>query len=509
MSSSDNNRRIAKNTAFLYIRMLLVMGVTLFTSRIILDALGEINYGIYNVVGGVVAMFSFFCSTSASTCQRYFSYEIGRNNRKGLADIFKLNMSVFLMLAFIVLVFAETVGLWFVNNRLTIPEERMFATNIVYQSTILSFFFTIVSVPYNALIIAHERMAQFAYFSIIEVLLKLLLAITLLHLENDKLITYAVMMLFCQAMMTFCYYYYCHRYFEESQYRFYWNKDKFKEVLAYSGWHQLGALSVIARNQGVSILVNMFFNPVVNAGRAISLQVTAATDSLSNNFFVAAKPQIYKYYAQGEVENLHRLIFRSTKVCFFLIIVIAIPLIVNCNYVLSLWLKDVPAYAVLFTQLSLVNAIIDSTNGPAIAAALATANIKKFEIITASLMILNLPISYIVLQMGGRPEYVVIVSILLSSVTVIVRAFILRNLIGISVYKYLVNTCFPLLLVTFISGVSYYYLYTFLPVDFINLIVSSLANLLFCSVLCYCLATNPMEKKAIKGMIRSKIYKKR
>lgn len=507
MTTADNNKRIAKNTMMLYIRMILVMGITLFTSRIILDALGEENYGIYNVVGGVVAMFGFFSSTLASSCQRYFSYYIGKNDREELSNIFRLNMSVFLLLALIILLIAETLGLWFINAKLNIEESRIFAMNCVYQCSLLSFFFSIVLVPYNALIISYEKMSAFAYISIVEVMLKLLLAILLTYLLYDKLILYAVMMLFCQAVITLYYYIYCRRNIQESQYTFYWEKNKFKEILSYSGWHLIGALSVIVKNQGVNILINTFYNPIVNAGRAIAFQVTTATDSLSNNFFVAAKPQIYKYYAQRNYKELHNLILRSSKVCFLLILIIAVPLLINTNAVLSLWLKNVPSYAELFTQLALINVIIDSMNGPAIASALATANIKKFEIITGTLMILNLPVSYIVLRLGAIPEMTIVVSIIISLITIVVRAFILKELIHLSVMEYIQKTFLPLIFVSILSGIFSYFISTLFGDNLYDIIVTSVISVCLILILFYLVCLSKSEKVVIRNYVVKKIKK--
>ena len=507
MTTVNNNKRIAKNTMMLYIRMILVMGITLFTSRIILDALGEENYGIYNVVGGVVAMFGFFSSTLASSCQRYFSYYIGKDDKKELSKVFRLNMSVFILLALVVLFIAETIGLWFINTKLNIEESRIFAMNCVYQCSLLSFFCSIVLVPYNALIISYEKMSAFAYISIVEVLLKLLLAILLTYLLFDKLILYAVMMLFCQVIITLYYYIYCQRNIAESKYAFYWEKDRFKEILSYSGWHLIGALSVIVKNQGVNILINTFYNPIVNAGRAIAFQVTTATDSLSNNFFVAAKPQIYKYYAQKDYEELHKLILRSSKVCFLLILIIAIPLLINTSAILSLWLKNVPSYAILFTQLALINAVIDSMNGPAIASALATANIKKFELITGSLMILNLPVSYIVLKMGAIPEMTIIVSIVISLVTIIVRAFILKELIHLSVIEYIQKTFLPLMFVGIISGILSYGISIFFKDGLFRIMVTSIISVCIIVIFFYIICLSKSEKIAISNFIKNKIKK--
>ena len=491
----------------LYIRMILVMGITLFTSRIILDALGEENYGIYNVVGGVVAMFGFFSSTLASSCQRYFSFYIGKDDNEELSKVFRLNMSVFILLAFVILLFAETLGLWFINTRLNIEESRIFAMNCVYQCSLLSFFCSIVLVPYNALIISYEKMSAFAYISIVEVLLKLLLAILLPHLLYDKLILYAIMMLSCQIVITLYYYTYCRKNIAESKYTFYWDKNRFREILSYSGWHLIGALSVIIKNQGVNILINTFYSPIVNAGRAIAFQVTTATDSLSNNFFVAAKPQIYKYYAQKDYEELHKLILRSSKVCFLLILIIAVPLLINTNAVLSLWLKDVPSYAVLFTQLALINAIVDSMNGPAIASALATANIKKFEIITGALMILNLPISYLVLKMGAIPEVTIIVSIVISLITIIIRAFILKELIFLSVIEYIQRTFLPLMFVGIISGMLSYGISLFFTDGVFHIVVTSLISVCIILIFFYSICLSRGEKIVISNFIKDKIKK--
>lgn len=497
IDSTLNNKRIAKNTLFLYIRMILVMGVTLFTSRLVLYALGEENYGIYNVVGCIVAMFGFFSSTLTSTCQRYFSYYIGKEDNEGLERIFKLNMTTFLLFAAIVLILAETVGLWFVNEKLNIPNEKMFSMNCVYQCTIVGLFCSVILVPYSALIIAHERMSAFAYISIVEVFLKLILVVVLQYIPSDKLVLYALSVLFTNISIVLYYYYYCHKCFNESKYKFYWDKKEFKDVLSYSGWHLIGALSVMIRNQGVNVLLNTFFNPIVNAGRAIAFQISHAVDSLSNNFFVAVKPQIYKYYAQSNFADLYSLLITSTKVCFYLILIIAVPVIVNTESILAFWLKDVPVYAVLFTQLSLINAIADSINGPAIAAALATTKIKWFEIITGGLMILNLPLSYIVLRLGACPESTVLISIALSVLTIVVRAFILEDLIGLSKNEYLVKTCAPLIIVTFISIITSFLLSSYISNLLIDVVVTTIYSFMVSSLLFYYISLNKSERRMI------------
>lgn len=497
----ENNKLLVKNTMFLYLRMVLIMFITLFTSRIVLRALGEEGYGIYSVVGGVVAMFSFFTGTLASTSQRYFSYYVGNNKEEELVQSFRLNVTFFLILGFFIFILAETFGLWFINTKLNIPDERVQAMNIVYQCSIISFLFAIILIPYNALIISYERMSAFAYISIFEVLLKLGLTILLLYIDIDKLILYSILMLFSQILTTLCYYLYCSWNFKKVSYTFYWNKAKIIDIMSYSGWHIIGTLSVMIRNQGVNILLNTFFNPIVNAGRTIGFQVTTAIDSLSNNFFLAAKPQIYKYYALGKIAELHKLMMRSSKICVFLITIIAIPVMINTEYLLSLWLVDVPTYAIIFTQLSIINGVIDSTNGPAIAAALATARIKWFEIITGGIMILNLPISFILLKICSYPEVSVFVSIFLSLLTILIRAFILERLVSLPFKKYVFNTCFLSLIVSVIIYVLVYILSIPIKDSLIKLIISVFLSILLCIILFFIIVLDKDEKEEIKTYI--------
>lgn len=432
-----DNKLIVKNTLFLYLRMIVVMGIGLYTVRAILDLLGVVDYGIYNVVGGVVGMFSFVNSTLATSSQRYFSFELAKGNRKRVNDWFCLNITTFSIFIIGFVVIAETIGLWFVNTQMTIPKERLMAANVVYQLSILSFCISFFSVPYNALIIAHERMSAFAYISIVEAVLKLIIVFILIEVTRDRLIIYGILMLLTSCGITMSYIIYNRRHFEESKYHFYWNKKESLELLGFSGWHFLGTSSMVVRSQGINILINMFFNPSVNAARAVAFQVYTAAQQLSNNFFTAVKPQIYKDYAKGDNEALYSLIIRSTIMTVFLISILALPLISNTEYILGLWLKEIPEYTVIFTQLVLINGIVDSTNGPTIAAALATGKIKNYQIIISIIIFMNLPLSYIALKLGADASITMIISTILSFIAVVERAFLLRSMIGLSFKRYM------------------------------------------------------------------------
>lgn len=413
------------------------MGVGLYTVRAILDLLGVVDYGIYNVVGGVVSMFAFLNGTLSTSSQRYFSIELAKGNMRRLNQWFCLNITTFSLFIILFVVIAETVGLWFVNAKMNIPEERMFAANVVYQLSIISFCINFFSIPYNALIIAHEKMSAFAYISIVEALLKLGIVYILSIITWDKLIVYGVLMFLTACSITSFYIIYNHLHFKESKYHPYWNKQEIKELISFSGWHFFGTFSVTIRSQGINILINLFFNPAVNAARAVAFQIYHAVAQLSNNFFIAVKPQIYKSYAAHDYEGLYKLILRSSIMTSFLISILIYPILANTQYILSLWLKEVPEYAVVFTQLVLINGLIDSINGPTAAAMLATGKIRNYELLVGGGIILNLPISYIVLKLGGEPTATIVVSIIISTYTTLMRAYLLSKAINISMKRYI------------------------------------------------------------------------
>lgn len=436
--SSVNNARIAKNTFYLYLRMLFVMCISLYTVRAILDILGVVDYGIYNVVGGVVTMFAFMNRTLSTSSQRYFSIELARGDHERLNKWFCLNITSFLSIGFLIAFFLETIGLWFVNTQMTIPAERLMAANVVFQLSIISFLFHIVSVPYLALVIAHEKMNVFAFVGIIEALGRLFIVFILMMLTYDKLIIYGILILLLSIGTSMSYILYCWRHYPESAYRWYWNTAEVKELFGFSGWHFLGTFSTSCRSQGINILLNMFFNPAVNAARAIAFQVNAHVDQLSSNFFTAIKPQIYKSYALGEYDELFKLMMRGTIISTFLISIIAFPVMCGTSFILDLWLVKVPDYAVIFTQLTLINGLVDSTNGPLAAAALATGKIRNYEIVLSSIYLLNIPVSYLALICGADATMTMFVSISLSCICVVVRAYLLKSMIKFPVIPYLV-----------------------------------------------------------------------
>lgn len=481
--SSVNNKRIAKNTIYLYLRMLFVMAVGLYTVRAILDILGVVDYGLYNVVGGVVTMFAFMNRTLSTSSQRYFSIELARGDKERLSKWFCLNITSFLGIGLIIAFFLETVGLWFVNTQMTIPEERLFAANVVYQLSILSFLFHIISVPYLALVIAHEKMNVFAYVGIIEALGKLVIVFVLTLLTFDKLIIYGILILVLSLSVALSYIIYCWAHYPESQYRWYWNTLEFKELFSFSSWHFLGSFSNSCRSQGINILLNMFFDPTINAARAIAYQVNAHVDQLSSNFFTAIKPQIYKSYAKGEYEELFTLMMRGTIISTYLVSVIAFPFLSGTTYILSLWLKEVPDYASIFTQLTIINGLIDVTGGPIFAAVIATGRIRKFYLVVYTITLINIPLSYFALKSGCDPTVTMFISIAISSLLVIVRAYLINEQTRFPWIKYL-KYIFRITIVSVVmlyvaNHLAQYYVKDFLTLSSASLIIVVILSMLY------------------------------
>ena len=346
----SSHKTIAKNTLFLYFRMFLTMGVGLYTSRMVLDVLGVEDYGIYGLVGGIVTMFAFLNSAMASATQRYLSFDIGKGDEVRLQQTFNASVNIHFLIGIVIVILAETVGLWFVNTQLDIPAERMVAANWVYQFSILAFFFNVIQVPYNALLVAREHMSVYAYISIIDVLFKLGIVFILIYYNADKLILYGILTFAVSFIVRMLYRAYCKRKFKESVYKFYYDKVYYKELLNYSWWNLFGNIAAIARGQGSNILLNIFFGPVANAAYSLTQTVQSMIGQFVTNFQVALNPQITKNYASGNINASMNLMFKSSKYSFFAMLILVVPFLYNIDYVMNLWLKEVPPHAISFAH---------------------------------------------------------------------------------------------------------------------------------------------------------------
>jgi len=403
------------------------------------------------VVGGIVLMSSFMSNAMASASQRFFAFELGRNDIVQLKKTFSLTVIIYAFIAVIVLLLAETIGLWFLNTQMVIPPERMNAAHWVYQLSVLSFLVTIMTIPYNAAIIARENMDVYAYVGIIEAVLRLLLVYMLVWFSFDKLKLYACLMFVVTCLVTFIYRTVCKNKYEECRFRFHWDRSLFNTLMSYSGWNLFGAVASVLKNHGVNILLNIFFGPVVNAARAIAYQLNTAVNQFVTNFHTAVKPQITKYYAAGEKEKMMHIVFQSSKFSFFLLFIISMPILLETEYVLTHWLKSVPDYVVIFTQLTIINALIDSLSYPLMTAAAATGKIKVYQAVMGGMLLLNLPVSFCFLKAGFLPQVTMYVSIIISIFCLLFRLWILRSMIGLVVTNYLKNVVLTVLFVSFVS----------------------------------------------------------
>ena len=443
--TSDNNKRIAKNTLLLYVRMLFTMAVSLFTSRVILNTLGVEDYGINNVVGGIVTMFSVLSGSLSSSISRFITFELGKGNIERLKTIFSTGVNIQLGMSVLIIIIAEAVGIWFLNTKMNIPTDRMVAANWVFQCAILTFVLNLLSVPYNAAIIAHEKMSAFAYISVVEVSLKLIIVYMLMISPFDRLETYAVLLLLVGAVIRFIYGYYCKRHFEECTYHFVFDKPVLKEMTGFAGWNFLGNGAYMLNTQGVNILMNLYFGVAVNAARGIATQVDAALKQFVNNFTTAVNPQITKSYAQGDLDYMHKLVCRSAKFSAFLMMFFAVPIILETNTILTIWLKTVPDYAVIFLQWIIISSFMDTVLANSLVTSMfATGKIKRYQIIVTTVGCLVFPLSWIAFKLGFEPQVGYILYFIIYTILLFVRLYLLKDMVKLPVMMYIREVLYKL-----------------------------------------------------------------
>ena len=433
--------------------MLFTMLVSLYTSRIVLNALGVIDFGIYNVVGGVVTMFSVLSGSLSSAISRFITFELGRSNFDRLKEIFSTAVIIQVVLSIIVITLGETVGMWFLNYKMNIPTERMIAANWVFQFSILTFVVNLISVPYNASIIAHERMSAFAYISVLEVAGKLIVAYFISISPIDKLIFYAVLICVIALTIRMVYGLYCKRYFDECTFYFVWRPQLLKQMFGFAGWNFIGSSSAILRDQGGNIIINLFCGPVVNAARGIAYQINAAVTSFVTNFMMAINPQIIKSYASENYDYVMSLIFRGARFSFYILLFVSIPVLIDTHFILEIWLKTVPEYTVSFVRLVILFTLSESISYPLITVMHATGNIREYQMLVGGLQMLNLPISYFIMYIGMPPELVFIVAIVISQFCLFSRLVLLRKMIGLEINKFLKSVWMNVLIVAFVSSI--------------------------------------------------------
>lgn len=506
--TSDNNKRIAKNTLLLYVRMLFTMAVSLFTSRVILNTLGVEDYGINNVVGGIVTMFSVLSGSLSSSISRFITFELGKGNIERLKTIFSTGVNIQLGMSVLIIIIAEAVGIWFLNAKMNIPADRMVAANWVFQCAILTFVLNLLSVPYNAAIIAHEKMSAFAYISVVEVSLKLIIVYMLMISPFDRLETYAVLLLLVGAVIRFIYGYYCKRHFEECTYHFVFDKPVLKEMTGFAGWNFLGNGAYMLNSQGVNILMNLYFGVAVNAARGVATQVDAALKQFVNNFTTAVNPQITKSYAQGDLDYMHKLVCRSAKFSAFLMMFFTVPIILETNTILTIWLKTVPDYAVIFLQWIIISSFMDTVLANSLVTSMfATGKIKRYQIIVTTVGCLVFPLSWIAFKLGFEPQVGYILYFIIYTILLFVRLYLLKDMVKLPVMMYIREVLYKLVPVIVVGFAIPGILILTMDAGWLRLILVCLLSVLVTAASEYFIGLSNKEKDFVAEKIKLVIGK--
>lgn len=504
----DNNKRILKNTGFLYIRMFLVMAISLFTSRIILKNLGVEDFGIYNVVGGVVAMMAVVNNSMAVATQRYITFSLGKEDLDALKRVFNTSLLIYIILSLLLVFLAETIGLWWINNKLVIPETRLLASNWVYQYAIVTCCLTLLVNPFNATIIAYERMDYYAYLSILEVVLKLTVAYAISVIPYDKLNIYGLLLMCVQFIIFIIYVAYCRAQFQECRFQYYKRNPLMKELLSYSGWNLLAAFSGVAKGQGLNIMLNAFFGPAVNAARGIAYQINAVISQFFNNFYTAVKPQITKYYAQNEHKEMINLVFMSARMSFFLILFISLPIMIETPTIIGLWLDTEIDYVVVFTRLIILISAIDAMANPLMTLMHATGKIKLYQLVISGTLILILPISYVCLKhFNCEPTSAFYVSLCVSIFGIFARLWLVNRKVEFPIKNYIISVYGRCTLVALLSGVIPFVLSLYMTESVFRLIVTCIVCVFSSVTVIIVLGMNQNERTFISSRIKTIIKK--
>lgn len=449
---SANNKRIAKNTLMLYFRMIIVMCVSIYTSRVYLAQLGISDYGTYNVVGGIVAMFSFLNGSLAVSTQRNITFALGKGDKNELQRVFAASFNIHLFLGFIIVLILESFGLWYVNTMLVVSTERLDAVNYVYQFSIVSSLLTITQVPYSGLINAHEDMGAFSWLSILDVIFKLLIAFLISKSPFDRLVYFGLLLLVAQIIMISIYRLYSIRHYEEAHIKFFWDKLLYKSIFSFAFWNVIGGLAWMMKNHGTNLLLNLFFGTVINSARGIAMQVSLAVNQFSSSFLAAVYPQITKYYAQGKTDNMFHLTNRSLKFSFYIIFCLSLPILLNIESILSLWLVETPPKTNIFVIWVFVEMLIQSIMGSQLSTMISsTGDIKNFQIVGGLNMLLILPISYVFLKGGYEPESVFIIIAISGLISGFIRLYYAHKQTGYSYKDYILEVLNPVTKVLLLS----------------------------------------------------------
>ncbi len=500
-----NGKTIAKNTLVLYIRMIFIMIVNLYMSRVILETLGVDDYGIYNVVGGFVTLFTVLSGSLSNAISRFITIEIGRNNDEKLHKVFYTSVNVMILLALLILLLIEIVGIWFLNYKMQIPDSRLIAANWVLQCSAFTFVVNLINIPYNGCIIAHEKMTAFAYISILEVMLKLFSVLLLYFIKEDRLIFYGVMLFIVSVVIRVCYELYCSRHFKECKYRMRIDNGLLREIFSMASWNMFGAGAGVLNNHGVNLLINLFFGVTVNAARGIATQVNSAVSQFTTSFTTAINPQITKSYASGEIDKMNGLVFKGARFSFYLMLLISLPIIIETPIILKLWLKIVPEHTVVFSRLTIVCALISVLTTGLFTVSMATGKIMKYQIVIGSLALSIFVLSYISFYLGAPVEATYIIAVLIEILIMFARIIIVNKYVKFGVGEFFCKVIGNVLCVSITSSLLPIIMYTHVDESIFSFILVSVVTVGSTLLSVYFIGLYKDERVFLTTIIRKKI----
>lgn len=506
--NQSNNKRIARNTTFLYIRMFVALIINLFTARVLLNALGVEDYGIYNVVAGFVSLFGFLNATLSSSVQRFYNYEGTQKGAEGFQNIYVTALLTHATIAAIIFVLLETFGVWYVNSIMVVSNGRLFAANILFQTSTLSMILMMMQIPYSGAVMAKEHMDFFAIISITDVVLKLIIALVVAYAEYDNLIIYAILLAIVSILDIIAYIWYCKKHFLEMKLRRYFDRVVFKNMLAFSGWNLIGTFAFMLKGQGVNMLLNFFFGPVINAARGIAYQVNGAISGFSGNIYTAFCPQLVQSYARGDYSRTQRIMFTESKVCFSLIALLTIPVIFEIEILLHIWLGEaVPEHTSLFAILVLIDSLVCTLNTPCTQVVQATGKIKYFQIGSAVVNLCLIPFCWILLSLGMTAESAFIAVIIFSCINQAVCLFLVNRQFNVGMKSYFEHIVIRCLLLVLLAPIVPILIHNIMPESYTRLILLFCTSVAYTSFIIYLCMFDKQERYFINNIVKTKFFR--
>lgn len=503
---SSANKRIARNSLFLSLRMIVVLGITLYTTRVVLRILGVEDYGIYNVVCGFVSMFAFLNTSMSNAIQRFLNFELGRNDKEGTNLIFCTSIQIQIILSLIIVLLSESIGLWYLHTKMVIPEERMFAADCIFQFSIISFVLIIMQAPFTAAVIAHEKMDFYALISVLDALLKLSLLFIIPHLSGDSLIWYGMIMAIICLLNFFAYYIYCKKRFDEINFHFIFNKKRFKSMLNFSGWNLFGSFSNMMEGQGINLVLNYFFGPIVNAARGISYQINGGIQAFVSNIAMPIRPQIVQSYAQGNLKRMINLTFGISKMSSAIILLMAIPISLEINFILSLWLGDqVPEHASSFTIIIIFTSLINNLNAAVSNVVHATGIMRQYQLCGSIIRICSIPVAFFSFLFFKQPELALLIVFFFACATQFVSLLIVRKLVGLSIREYAYKVATPIFIVSVCSLAIVFPIHLIMDESLLRLVLTTIMSVCIISIFFIYYVFDKRERELTFQLLRKPI----